>query len=788
MRRATQTPQIPTPSSDNVIDVVTAVKEVIEVREGRRGDPLDKAVTFRDLEALQLVQRPEDAQWDLEYTGGLPVVVPPWVNPIPSSGQSYNPETDFSVPPAPQNLIASGAYSSINLSWVYPSYRNHGYTEVWRSTVNDLSTAALIGTNQATVYNDPVGTEKRYYYWVRNVSKANVKSEYNSLTGVLAETAVDVARRISELETEVLGDNLTKTLGERVFALEETQGSLSSSVSTLTTSLAQQTQVLSNATNGNRAAIQVQQTVSEGLSAQYTVKIDNNGFVSGFGLASEVRNGTPKSSFTVLADRFSIVNPNTRKLDVSSISVVNYSQNAVSSLTHSAGIASCTTTNPHNLSVGHMFYLNTTVAEWKGYYKVRTVDNANTITFFVDPSIASAPVGAHVIRRFHTATVSTASDHGIVLGESIVLTGIENDRRWNGTWTPTVVTSNQLVINVPPNYSSAPLVVTGTQVGRSSAPFIVEDGKVYIDTALIRNATITSAQIASLAADKITTGNLTATVDVTTGVVKSSVSFGGAGFWLGSDGGTQKFYIGDGSTKYVSWNGTDLSVAGTVTATAGAIGGITIQSNNLRSSNYVASTSGWTITSAGVAEFSNISARGITIYNSAGQILLSSGGNIDGTYIANSTVGSISIAADAATVPAFNSSSSAVTISSYSSDGSTDTWYEIVSLVVNYGTSAQGITTAKGLIGFTIQHQSGGGGEWCIRWRVIRADGTVIGYGEQGVSNNQLGKSTVSAVVYDNAANNGSRTYKLEVANFGNVGSARVVDAGAVIYAIGAKR
>jgi hypothetical protein len=46
-----------------------------------------------------------------------------------------------------------------------------------------------------------------------------------------------------------------------------------------------------------------------GLGAQYTVKIDNNSYVSGFGLASTPINGVPTSSFIVLANRFAVATP-----------------------------------------------------------------------------------------------------------------------------------------------------------------------------------------------------------------------------------------------------------------------------------------------------------------------------------------------------------------------------------------------------------------------------------------------------------------------------------------------
>lgn len=46
-----------------------------------------------------------------------------------------------------------------------------------------------------------------------------------------------------------------------------------------------------------------------GLSGQYTIKIDNNGYVSGFGLASTSNSSTPVSTFIVRSDRFAISSP-----------------------------------------------------------------------------------------------------------------------------------------------------------------------------------------------------------------------------------------------------------------------------------------------------------------------------------------------------------------------------------------------------------------------------------------------------------------------------------------------
>jgi Putative phage tail protein len=64
----------------------------------------------------------------------------------------------------------------------------------------------------------------------------------------------------------------------------------------------------------NRTSIQVTAQTVDGINGKYAVKIDNNGYVSGYGLISTANNGTPTAEFAVIADRFSIApvatNPN----------------------------------------------------------------------------------------------------------------------------------------------------------------------------------------------------------------------------------------------------------------------------------------------------------------------------------------------------------------------------------------------------------------------------------------------------------------------------------------------
>lgn len=62
MNRATKlpaAPSLPAEADPKTAPVIAALKEIMEVREGRRGDPLDRAVTVRDLVEWGLVNENE---------------------------------------------------------------------------------------------------------------------------------------------------------------------------------------------------------------------------------------------------------------------------------------------------------------------------------------------------------------------------------------------------------------------------------------------------------------------------------------------------------------------------------------------------------------------------------------------------------------------------------------------------------------------------------------------------------------------------------------------------------
>ena len=71
-------------------------------------------------------------------------------------------------------------------------------------------------------------------------------------------------------------------------------------------SLGERITTVQSKADGNTAAVQTHARSINGLEAQYTVKVDVNGRVAGYGLATTPKNGTPESRFIVNADRFGV--------------------------------------------------------------------------------------------------------------------------------------------------------------------------------------------------------------------------------------------------------------------------------------------------------------------------------------------------------------------------------------------------------------------------------------------------------------------------------------------------
>lgn len=96
--------------------------------------------------------------------------------------------------------------------------------------------------------------------------------------------------------TDLSESNLNKDLRDKI-ALIDGNG---------TGSVNERIKTVQSTADGNKATVQTHAKSINGLEAQYTVKVDVNGRVAGYGLATTPKNGTPESKFIVNADRFGI--------------------------------------------------------------------------------------------------------------------------------------------------------------------------------------------------------------------------------------------------------------------------------------------------------------------------------------------------------------------------------------------------------------------------------------------------------------------------------------------------
>ena len=111
-------------------------------------------------------------------------------------------EQSYIAPPAPLNLAATGAMTSITLTWSGINYNSgYAYTEVWRANADNLGASVLIGTTTSGMYADAVGSDASHYYWVRFVNVLDDKGPFNATSGVAGATAPDLAYVLSQLSS-----------------------------------------------------------------------------------------------------------------------------------------------------------------------------------------------------------------------------------------------------------------------------------------------------------------------------------------------------------------------------------------------------------------------------------------------------------------------------------------------------------------------------------------------------------------------------------------------------------
>lgn len=371
------------------------------------------------------------------------------------SGGEFTP-VGGTIDPArpPRNLSASGALASIILSWDAANYKGHAYTEIWAYTTDAIGEAVLVGMTSGNNFSHTLGAAATRYYWVRNVNQNGVASAYNATNGTQGSTGQDAAYLLDVLTDEITTSQLATALNTRIDLVD--------AAASVTGSVNARIQTVSSTVGTNTAAIQTNSTAVNGLEAQYTVKIDNNGAVAGFGLASTTTgSGNITSEFIVNADRFAIM----RGGSDTTAAVVPF---AVQSTQQ--------TINGETVPVG--VYMDT--------------------AFIKNGTISNAKIGSLTADKITASLLNTVDFYGnTIAGSSIYLGGTVNYDQDSD--------SNNIGIS---SVSSPKVAMTSTGAvfavdaftidnpgGTDVVPFSITSDVVSINSALIKDASISLAQI-----------------------------------------------------------------------------------------------------------------------------------------------------------------------------------------------------------------------------------------------------------------------------------------------------
>lgn len=453
------------------------------------------------------------------------------------------------APPLPTGLTATAAIQNVILAWDAPAYYGHAYTEVWAADTNNIGVAVLLGSAPGATYVDPLGPNKTRYYWIRFVNGLDEKSAYNSSTGTSATTGTDVSYLLGVLTGQITETQLYATLGNRINLIDG-PSSLANSVAA---------RILDEATARNAAILVESNARTTADSAEATTRE---------ALAVQMRGSYGGTDVNQLAAGL-LYNERTARATADGVLTTNVSlvQAQLSDATTGLPATYARVVNVEEAKIGYC-----SIGGVPNDYTTKQTCVAAGGTWNVGLPLASAVKQVTVSSGGVTASleqkfVAQATDNSNFYAQYTIKLDVGG--KVSGFGLASTSTSSEFAIRADRFYIAPPASGGGTAT--QIIPFVVQASAttiggvavpagVYMDTAFIKNGTISTAKIADLAVDNAKIANLTV----------------------------------------------DKLLAGNIAT-----------GQYIRSSNYVSGTSGFNIDATGAAEFQNVTVRG-TVYATAG--------------------------------------------------------------------------------------------------------------------------------------------------------------------------
>lgn len=202
-------PPVPRDVPRSVSTFLTALRETVQIQSGMgRGNSLDKAVTFRDLQAG--IGTTDLRRLAVNKGSG-------------SGGGAFGDPT----PPIPTGLDVYAMFTAVGLKWDRPRGDWYALTEVFRVDITDepdatptFSEALFVGSSTSGYYSDTVNSSSTYVYWVRHLNRDYQAGPVSSPYGTKVTTRDTPAQVLEEYSTDLFNGENVEWLRSELSAID----------------------------------------------------------------------------------------------------------------------------------------------------------------------------------------------------------------------------------------------------------------------------------------------------------------------------------------------------------------------------------------------------------------------------------------------------------------------------------------------------------------------------------------------------------------------------------------
>lgn len=469
----------------------TKVNESIAQLKGEIGNPLDSAVTFRDLIDAGIAKRDIRIGANGNIIGG-------------GTGDIViGDEEVLEIPPPPTGVSADGAFQNIVIEWDVPTFFGFSHAEVWAATTSNFADRVFIGQTTAAVFSHQVGNGQTRYYWIRFVNIQDTVGPFNSTTGTEASTAPDIAALMTELS-----ETLQDLPGYSVIT-DLISGSAAAAATVIRSDAEPTTRDNGDALLGNDIWIDTndnnQAYFRNAANSAWIAARDSNLISLYNSLSSTVTTNTSNIS-TAQSDIVTLTSDTT-----ANASAITSLTSTVNSNTSAIATEQTTRANADSALATDITNLTSTVNSNTSAISSEATTRANA-----DSALATDITNLTSTVGGNSSSITTLSTTTADINDNLdAMYVIQASTESNGSVSVAgmVIGSNADSGSGAQSYVQfqADKFAIWNGTNNNTAPFIVSGGTVFIKDAMIQNGAITNAKIGNLAVDDAKIANLAVT-------------------------------------------------------------------------------------------------------------------------------------------------------------------------------------------------------------------------------------------------------------------------------------